>query len=163
MWARMMKQVLRMVCCDIIYLSFYFVVDKKEDKEEEKKEEEAKFGRIQFKLDYNFEKNTLAVTVNKIIPNLYLNQKQKHFIQIIQCEELPAMDLGGTSDPYVKLWVHPDKKKKCCTKKLKKTLNPVYNETFTFQKLPFNEMDGKVLMMAIFDHDALGSDDQIGT
>lgn len=73
------------------------------------------------------------------------------------------MDAGGTSDPYVRVWVNPDKKKAFCTKKLKKTLNPVYNETFTFLKLPFNEMDGKVLIMAIYDHDALGSDDQIGT
>lgn len=72
------------------------------------------------------------------------------------------MDAGGTSDPYVRVWVNPDKKKAFCTKKLKKTLNPVYNETFTFLKLPFNEMDGKVLIMAIYDHDALGSDDQIG-
>lgn len=72
------------------------------------------------------------------------------------------MDAGGTSDPYVRIWVNPDKKKNFLTKKLKKTLNPVYNETFTFLKLPFNEMDGKVLIMAIYDHDALGSDDQIG-
>lgn len=72
------------------------------------------------------------------------------------------MDAGGTSDPYVRVWVNPDKKKHFVTKKLKKTLNPVYNETFTFLKLPFNEMDGKVLIMAIYDHDALGSDDQIG-
>lgn len=82
--------------------------------------------------------------------------------QIFKCEDLPAMDAGGTSDPYVRVWVNPDKKKAFCTKKLKKTLNPVYNETFTFLKLPFNEMDGKVLIMAIYDHDALGSDDQIG-
>lgn len=84
------------------------------------------------------------------------------FAQIFKCEDLPAMDAGGTSDPYVRVWVNPDKKKAFCTKKLKKTLNPVYNETFTFLKLPFNEMDGKVLIMAIYDHDALGSDDQIG-
>lgn len=72
------------------------------------------------------------------------------------------MDAGGTSDPYVKLWVHPNKKPKFCTKKLKKTLNPVYNETFTFLKLPFNEMSDKKLVMAVYDQDAMGSDDQIG-
>ena len=34
---------------------------------EEKKEEETdKLGRINFKLDYNFEKNTLAVTVIQV-------------------------------------------------------------------------------------------------
>lgn len=72
------------------------------------------------------------------------------------------MDIGGTSDPYVKVYVLPDKKKKFCTKKLKKTLNPVYNETFTFQKLPYNEMENRTLVFSIYDHDALGADDQIG-
>lgn len=34
--------------------------------EEEEEEQPCKFGRIQFKLDYNFDKTTLAVTVNMI-------------------------------------------------------------------------------------------------
>ncbi len=80
----------------------------------------------------------------------------------LQCKELPAMDIGGTSDPYVKLHMLPEKKKKFLTKKLKKTLNPVYDETFVFQKLPFNEMSNKTLVFQIYDHDAVGADDQIG-
>lgn len=52
---------------------------------------------------------------------------------IIQAEELPAMDLGGTSDPYVKLFLLPDKKKKFQTKVQRKSLNPVFNESFTFK------------------------------
>lgn len=36
----------------------------KEEEIEEEVEEPAKFGRIQFSLDYNFDKKTLAVTVN---------------------------------------------------------------------------------------------------
>lgn len=43
------------------------------------------------------------------------------------------MDLGGTSDPYVKLHLLPDKKKKFQTKVQRKSLNPVYNETFQFK------------------------------
>ena len=35
-------------------------------------------------LEYDFNSNSLSVTV-------------------IQCEELPALDMGGTSDPYVKV------------------------------------------------------------
>lgn len=54
-------------------------------------------------------------------------------VVIIQAEELPAMDLGGTSDPYVKLFLLPDKKKKFQTKVQRKSLNPVFNENFTFK------------------------------
>lgn len=65
-------------------------------------------------LEYDFNTNSLAVTV-------------------IQAEELPALDMGGTSDPYVKVYLLPDKKKKFETKVHRKTLNPVFNETFTFK------------------------------
>ena len=67
-----------------------------------------------FQLEYDFNSNNLTVTV-------------------IQCEELPALDMGGTSDPYVKVYLLPDKKKKFETKVHRKTLNPVFNETFTFK------------------------------
>ena len=52
---------------------------------------------------------------------------------MIQAQELPAMDMSGTSDPYVKVYVLPDKKKKFETKVYRKTLNPVFNETFIFK------------------------------
>ena len=50
----------------------------------EEQKEEQKLGRLQFKLDYDFNSNNLATTV-------------------IQAEELPALDMSGTSDPYVKV------------------------------------------------------------
>ena len=41
-------------------------------------------GKLQYKLDYDFNTQTLNVTA-------------------IQCSELPALDMGGTSDPYIKV------------------------------------------------------------
>lgn len=57
---------------------------------------------------------------------------------ILQAAELPALDMGGTSDPYVKVFLLPDKKKKYETKVQKKTLNPAFNETFTFKVSPLS-------------------------
>lgn len=54
-------------------------------------------------------------------------------VGILQCADLISMDSGGTSDPYVKVFILPDKKKKFDTKVHKKTLNPVFNETFVFK------------------------------
>lgn len=54
-------------------------------------------------------------------------------VGILQAADLLSMDSGGTSDPYVKVFVLPDKKKKFDTKVHKKTLNPVFNETFSFK------------------------------
>ncbi|XP_035222252.1 synaptotagmin 1-like [Stegodyphus dumicola] len=101
-----------------------------------------KLGRLQYKLDYDFNTSNLAVTV-------------------IQAEDLPGMDMSGTSDPYVKVYLLPDKKKKYETKVHRKTLNPVFNETFNF-KIPYSETASKTLVFAIFDFDRFSKHDQIG-
>lgn len=56
---------------------------------------------------------------------------------ILQAQDLAAMDMGGTSDPYVKVFMLPDKKKKYETKVQRKNLCPVFNETFIFKVLKF--------------------------
>jgi len=43
------------------------------------------------------------------------------------------MDMSGTSDPYVKVYVLTKKKKKFETKVYQKTLNPIFNEKFIFK------------------------------
>ena len=50
-----------------------------------------------------------------------------------QAKDLPAMDLGGTSDPFVKCCLLPDRKHKLESKIRRKTLNPVWNETLLFE------------------------------
>ena len=77
-------------------------------------EDEADFGELEFSIDYDFAKQELAISV-------------------LQCQNLPAMDMGGTSDPYVKVFILPEKKKKFETKVHRKTLSPVFSETFVFK------------------------------
>jgi synaptotagmin-1 len=54
-------------------------------------------------------------------------------VGVLQAVELPGLDMSGTSDPYVKVYVMPDKKKKFETKVHRKTLSPVFNESFVFK------------------------------
>lgn len=54
-------------------------------------------------------------------------------VGVIQAEGLAAMDMSGTSDPYVKVYLLPDKKKKFETKVHRKTLDPTFSEHFTFK------------------------------
>lgn len=111
-----------------------------EDRESTKSD--VKLGRLQFRIDYDFNLSNLAITA-------------------IQAEELPALDMGGTSDPYVKIYLLPDKKKKFETKVHRKTLNPVFNETFVF-KVPYSEIATKTLVFAVYDFDRFSKHDQIG-
>ena len=46
---------------------------------------------------------------------------------------MPAKDLSGTSDPYVRVTLLPDKKHRLETKIKRRTLNPRWNETFYFE------------------------------
>lgn len=43
------------------------------------------------------------------------------------------MDIGGSSDPYVKVYLLPEKDKKFETKVHRRTLFPKFQETFRFQ------------------------------
>ncbi|XP_027013351.2 synaptotagmin-1b [Tachysurus fulvidraco] len=99
-------------------------------------------GKLRFSLDYSFTEDTLIVG-------------------LIQAEGLAAMDMSGTSDPYVKLCLLPDKKKKFETKIHRKTLNPTFNESFSF-KVPYSELGGKTLLMTVYDFDRFSKHDAIG-
>ena len=44
------------------------------------------------------------------------------------------------SDPYVKLQLLPEKQHKVKTRVLRRTLNPVYDEDFTFYGVNFNQL-----------------------
>nr|KAI8725843.1 putative synaptotagmin-1 isoform X2 [Biomphalaria glabrata] len=117
-------------------------VNMEDNEDAESTKSEVKLGKLQFSLDYDFQKGELSVNV-------------------IQAADLPGMDMSGTSDPYVKVYLLPDKKKKYETKVHRKTLNPVFNESFTF-KVPYAEVGSKILTFAVYDFDRFSKHDQIG-
>lgn len=55
------------------------------------------------------------------------------FFQVLESRDLPVKDISGSSDPYIKIYLLPDRKKKYQTKVHRKNLNPVFNETFLFR------------------------------
>ncbi|KAF5403043.1 hypothetical protein PHET_03663 [Paragonimus heterotremus] len=113
-----------------------------EDNEGVQEKEAVNLGKLQYSIDYDFSQGELTVGV-------------------IQATDLPGMDMSGTSDPYVKVFLLPEKKKKFETKVHRKTLNPVFNETFVF-KVPYAEVAGKTLVFNVFDFDRFSKHDQIG-
>ncbi|XP_013416728.1 synaptotagmin-7 isoform X2 [Lingula anatina] len=106
-------------------------------------DEDHKLGRIQFSIGYDFNENTLIV-------------------KVMRATDLPAKDFTGTSDPYVKVVLLPDKKHKLQTKIRKRSLNPHWNEIFCFEGFPYNKVESKLLMLQVIDFDRFSRDDVIG-
>lgn len=100
------------------------------------------YGRLKYKVDYDFKLNELYVT-------------------IVQAEKLPIMDLCGSSDPYVKVYLLPDKRHYEKTRVHKKNLNPTFNETFKFS-ISYSDLMVRTLLFVVFDYDRFSRHDTIG-
>ncbi|VDK36127.1 unnamed protein product [Taenia asiatica] len=122
--------------------------------------EKVYLGSLQYSVEFDFQKNEARThpTSKALQPTRGANLLT---VGIIQARDLPAMDMCGTSDPYVKVFLLPNKKRKFETKVHRKTLNPVFNETFVF-KLPYAEISGTTLVLYVYDFDRFSKHDQIG-
>ncbi|CAH1250346.1 SYT7 [Branchiostoma lanceolatum] len=106
-------------------------------------EPSANLGRIQFSMSYDFDTMTLVLHIKRAV-------------------ELPAKDFSGTSDPFVKICLLPDKKNKMETKVKRRNLNPHWNETFQFEGFPYDKLQHRVLYLQVFDYDRFSRNDPIG-
>ncbi|NXY10911.1 SYT7 protein, partial [Pteruthius melanotis] len=84
-------------------------------------------------------------------------------VNIIKARNLKAMDIGGTSDPYVKVWLmYKDKRvEKKKTVVMKRCLNPVFNESFAFD-IPTERLRETTIVITVMDKDRLSRNDVIG-
>lgn len=112
------------------------------DSEDNKKEDAKTCGKLNFTLQYDYENELLLV-------------------KIVKALELPAKDLCGTSDPYVKIYLLPDRKKKFQTRVHRKTLNPIFDETFQFP-VAYDHLSNRKLHFSVYDFDRFSRHDMIG-
>lgn len=93
----------------------------------------------------------------------YDSQKQLLSVSILRCCDLPSKDTQlGTSDPYVKLQLLPEKHQRVKTQIQRKTLNPVFGDTFTFTGFTLNQVKSTSLHFVILSFDRFSRDDIIG-
>ena len=83
------------------------------------------------------------------------------YVHTFQCRDLPAADKNGLADPYLKIYcageevTTRDDPREC-------TLNPRWYETYELKvKIP-NVQQAPPIIVYIFDHDVIGSDDILG-
>ncbi|XP_028672038.1 synaptotagmin-10 isoform X1 [Erpetoichthys calabaricus] len=112
------------------------------DSDDSKKEDVQTCGKLNFTLQYDYENEMLVV-------------------RIVKALELPAKDITGTSDPYVKIYLLPDRKKKFQTRVHRKTLDPIFDETFQFP-VAYDQLTSRKLHFSVYDFDRFTSHDMIG-
>ncbi|XP_063444013.1 BAI1-associated protein 3-like isoform X1 [Mytilus trossulus] len=89
------------------------------------------------------------------------------FVEVIDAKNLIPLDANGFSDPYVVLQFCPDHVFPHVpteqTRIVKKTLNPVFEETFEFSITPEQcKRRGAVLVLTVMDHDYVFQNDFAG-
>ncbi|KAI8424219.1 hypothetical protein MSG28_002792 [Choristoneura fumiferana] len=102
-------------------------------------------GDVQFSLLYNYRLGALEVGVRR-------------------CRDLAPVDTKkNRSDPYVKVYLLPDKSKtgKRKTKVKKNTLNPVFEETLSFVQ-PLASLSARTLWLSVWHADMFGRNDFLG-
>uniref|UniRef100_A0AAY3ZZI5 Rabphilin 3A homolog (mouse), b n=1 Tax=Denticeps clupeoides TaxID=299321 RepID=A0AAY3ZZI5_9TELE len=98
-----------------------------------------------------------------LISLTYNSQLSRLIVGVVRCVHLAAMDANGYSDPFVKICLKPDmgKKAKNKTQIKKKTLNPEFNEEFSYE-IKHAELAKKTLDISVWDYDIGKSNDYIG-
>ncbi|PRD33074.1 UNVERIFIED_CONTAM: Syt4 [Trichonephila clavipes] len=93
----------------------------------------------------------------------YNAEKLSLQVSIVRCTDLPPKDSNnGSSDPYVKLQLLPEKQHKVKTRVLRKTVDPVYDEDFTFYGINPNQLHATTLHFVVLSFDRYSRDDVIG-
>ncbi|XP_058811666.1 synaptotagmin-like protein 4 isoform X1 [Topomyia yanbarensis] len=102
-------------------------------------------GQIEFGMQYNYKQGALEIHVK-------------------QCKDLAAVDAKrNRSDPYVKVYLLPDKSKggKRKTKVKKHTLNPVFDEVLRFH-MSLSGLQTRTLWITVWHSDMFGRNDFLG-
>ncbi|XP_043268547.1 synaptotagmin-10-like [Venturia canescens] len=82
-------------------------------------------------------------------------------VKVLEARGLPVKDVTGSSDPYVKVYLLPDRKKKFQTKVHRKNLAPIFNETFIFS-VPYEDLRERYVQFSVYDFDRFSRHDLIG-
>ncbi|KAG5670500.1 hypothetical protein PVAND_000759 [Polypedilum vanderplanki] len=102
-------------------------------------------GMVEFGMQYNYKQCALEIHVK-------------------QCKDLAAVDTKrNRSDPYVKVYLLPDKTKsgKRKTKVKKHTLNPVFDEVLRFY-MSLSSLESRTLWLTVWHSDMFGRNDFLG-
>ncbi|KAF5300077.1 hypothetical protein FQA39_LY11269 [Lamprigera yunnana] len=114
-------------------------------------------------------KGDILVGLKFIPPDMTVVKKGKRsrgtlHVKVKEAKSLTAVKSNGTSDPFCKSYLLPDKGRtsKQKTAVIRKTINAVWNHTFIYDDVTLQELSERCLELTVWDHDRLGSNEFLG-
>ncbi|KAL1139730.1 hypothetical protein AAG570_006708, partial [Ranatra chinensis] len=113
-------------------------------------------------------KGELIVGLKFVPPEGNVNKKRPTkgslLVLVKEAKNLPAVKSNGTSDPFCKSYLLPDKGRGSKQKApvVRRTCNPAWNHTFTYNNVSLPELSERSLELTIWDHDRLASNEFLG-
>ncbi|XP_029343699.1 uncharacterized protein LOC100160321 isoform X2 [Acyrthosiphon pisum] len=97
-------------------------------------------------------------------PNSKKRTKGTFLLLVKDAKNLQAIKSNGSSDPFCKSYLLPDKGRssKQKTNVARKTCNPNWNQTLTYRDVSPDELAERSLELTVWDHDRLGSNEFLG-
>jgi synaptotagmin-like protein len=97
-------------------------------------------------------------------PNSKKRTKGTFLLLVKDAKNLQAIKSNGSSDPFCKSYLLPDKGRssKQKTNVARKTCNPNWNQTLTYRDVSPEELAERSLELTVWDHDRLGSNEFLG-
>ncbi|XP_050506949.1 uncharacterized protein LOC126884772 isoform X2 [Diabrotica virgifera virgifera] len=119
--------------------------------------------------DVSSYKGDIIVCLKFIPPDMTVQKKGKRsrgalHVLVKEAKSLTAVKANGTSDPFCKSYLLPDKGRssKQKTPVAKRTTNPVWNYTFIYDDVTLQELAERCLELTVWDHDRLASNEFLG-
>ena len=105
--------------------------------------------------DFNYKLGSLKFGLH------YLLSRKALLVKVISATDLPKKLFVGTSDPYVKVALIPDKSKTSTTVK-EDDLQPQWNEEFEFKSISMEKVLGRTVHFLVLDFDRFRKNNAIG-
>lgn len=128
--------------------------DVNEDKDKE--EDKEKVGSLLFSLEHDKHRDSLTIHIIKAT-DLTLEAPSSE-----DNVSTPLSHLSPLFDPYIRLLLLPEGKQKAKTRIVRRTRNPVFEETFTFYGMNNQKLFKSFVKFSVISHDRFSKDQMIG-
>ncbi|ESO12768.1 synaptotagmin 4 [Helobdella robusta] len=125
-----------------------------QEKESKNENGDSCVGKLMFSLEHDMHRESLTVVVMKIsdlrLPASDANQQPQQ------------QQLQQLFDPYVRVVLLPEGKQKAKTRVVRRTKNPIFEETFTFYGISSQKLQQMIIKFTVMTHDRFSKDTCMG-